>query len=158
MADGPESGPRPPTRRRFCSAALGGAGAAFVATAAYPAVEFLGAAARLARARAEEVSEVVLGGAAAMPAGTARMFRLGPEPGLLIHLPDAGFVAFAAFCTHLNCIVRYDAERRRILCPCHDGVFDERTGANLEGPPPRPLRSFVVTVLGEDLRISREAT
>lgn len=44
----------------------------------------------------------------------------------------------SATCTHLGCGVRWDAGRKRFLCPCHGGVYDA-TGKVLDGPPPRPL-------------------
>jgi menaquinol-cytochrome c reductase iron-sulfur subunit len=46
--------------------------------------------------------------------------------------------AFSATCTHLGCQVRWEAEAKRFLCPCHGGVYDA-TGRVIEGPPPRPL-------------------
>lgn len=69
------------------------------------------------------------------------------RPALLIHLPDGGFVAFDATCTHLGCQVHYDnvgvkgweGNPQQTFCPCHGGVFDPKTGKVLGGPAPRPL-------------------
>ena len=63
-------------------------------------------------------------------------------PGILIRLDDTTFAAYEQKCTHLSCAVYYVAERRRIECPCHNGAFDARTGAVIQGPAPRGLRSF----------------
>lgn len=52
--------------------------------------------------------------------------------------PDDGFVVFSNECTHLSCGVRWDADVRQFLCPCHEGKFNDR-GEVVEGPPPRPL-------------------
>ena len=41
-------------------------------------------------------------------------------------------------CTHLGCQTGYDRRAKKILCPCHGGVFDIQ-GNVLEGPPPAPL-------------------
>jgi Rieske Fe-S protein len=54
--------------------------------------------------------------------------------------------AFGQKCTHLSCVVYYEASEQRFECPCHEGVFDARTGDVLEGPPPRPLGRIDVEV------------
>lgn len=41
-------------------------------------------------------------------------------------------------CTHLGCQTSYDRREKKILCPCHGGVFDAH-GNVLDGPPPAPL-------------------
>jgi Rieske Fe-S protein len=46
--------------------------------------------------------------------------------------------ALQSTCTHLGCRTSYDRKSKRILCPCHGGVFDVH-GNVLEGPPPAPL-------------------
>lgn len=68
------------------------------------------------------------------------------RPAVLIHLPDGGFVAYDALCTHLGCQIHYDKvavagwenNPQQSFCPCHGGVFDPKTGNVLAGPPPRP--------------------
>jgi Rieske Fe-S protein len=63
---------------------------------------------------------------------------------LLVRSRDGELHAFSQKCTHLSCAVVYSAERDRLECPCHDGVFSIRTGAVLGGPPPRPLPRVVL--------------
>ncbi len=46
--------------------------------------------------------------------------------------------AMHSTCTHLGCRTSYDRETRRILCPCHGGVYDVR-GNVIAGPPPAAL-------------------
>ena len=68
------------------------------------------------------------------------------RPAVLIHLPDGGFVAYDALCTHLGCQIHYNKvvvagwenNPQQSFCPCHGGVFDPKTGDVLAGPPPRP--------------------
>lgn len=55
------------------------------------------------------------------------------------------FTAFPSRCTHLGCTVDWDGRRRRYVCPCHHGVYDE-SGKNLSGPPPQPLRKMPTRV------------
>jgi Rieske Fe-S protein len=79
--------------------------------------------------------------ASQVPEGTAHYFSY-PEPedqAVLLHLPGGEFVAFSQKCTHLSCAVYYQSERQRLYCPCHEGVFDARTGEPTAGPPQRRL-------------------
>jgi menaquinol-cytochrome c reductase iron-sulfur subunit len=55
------------------------------------------------------------------------------------------FIAFALNCTHLGCPVRWEAEARLFMCPCHGGVYYE-DGAVAAGPPPLPLQRFKVRI------------
>jgi Rieske Fe-S protein len=66
------------------------------------------------------------------------------DPAILLRLGEEEVVAFSQKCTHLGCVVYYEAEESRWHCPCHEGNFDARTGAVLSGPPPRPLERIEV--------------
>jgi cytochrome b6-f complex iron-sulfur subunit len=83
------------------------------------------------------------------------MFKFGPKPALLIHHADGTWVAMSAVCTHLGCTVQYEGPQNRIFCACHGGVYDARTGANVSGPPPKPLSQFRVEVSDGRVVISR---
>jgi Rieske Fe-S protein len=61
------------------------------------------------------------------------------DPAIGVRLSDGSLVAYSSVCTHLACAVLWIRERRELECPCHDGLFDVRTGEVLAGPPPRPL-------------------
>ena len=54
--------------------------------------------------------------------------------------PTREVVAFSQKCTHLGCVVYYQADEDRWHCPCHEGNFDTRTGAVLSGPPTATAR------------------
>jgi Rieske Fe-S protein len=56
--------------------------------------------------------------------------------------------AFNALCTHIDCTVKYRADKGDIFCACHEGVYD-LNGRNISGPPPRPLEVYKVTLRGE---------
>jgi Rieske Fe-S protein len=49
------------------------------------------------------------------------------------------FTVYNGRCTHLGCGYGYEKATGHFKCPCHEGVFDVKTGAVLAGPPPRPL-------------------
>jgi menaquinol-cytochrome c reductase iron-sulfur subunit len=55
------------------------------------------------------------------------------------------FVAFAIYCTHLGCPVRWLPSANLFMCPCHGGVF-YADGRVASGPPPKPLVQYPVRV------------
>ncbi|MEN9355569.1 MAG: hypothetical protein RL318_2894, partial [Fibrobacterota bacterium] len=57
--------------------------------------------------------------------------------------------------THLGCTAGYEAETKRIFCPCHAGVYDPKTGANIAGPPPKPLTKFNVAMKDGKVVVTR---
>ncbi|WP_327283825.1 MULTISPECIES: Rieske (2Fe-2S) protein [unclassified Streptomyces] len=67
---------------------------------------------------------------------------------LAVRLADNSLVGYSAVCTHLACAVLWRADRGadgELYCPCHEGVFDARTGEVTAGPPPRPLPRIFLT-------------
>ena len=65
-----------------------------------------------------------------------------------VRLDDGTLVGYSAICTHLACAVLWRKERGtegELYCPCHEGVFDARTGEVTAGPPPRGLPKVVLT-------------
>lgn len=65
---------------------------------------------------------------------------------VLVRLAETEFVAFGQKCTHLSCAVIPKPDLGVFQCPCHEGVFDLRTGRQLAGPPPRPLPRVVLAI------------
>jgi Rieske Fe-S protein len=94
-----------------------------------------------------------------IPQGDAFYFNYPGEDdqAMLLRLPDGRFVAYSQKCTHLSCAVYYQAERDRLFCPCHEGVFDPRTGEPVAGPPSRPLPRIALRQDG-DMLIALEET
>lgn len=83
-----------------------------------------------------------------LPVGGVKLFRFPTpdDPALLIRLDADRYVAFRQRCTHLSCPVHFNAEHKRLDCPCHHGAFDAENGRVLYGPPPRPLPMIALTV------------
>jgi cytochrome b6-f complex iron-sulfur subunit len=104
---------------------------------------------------ATAITEVTLKDAQKLAAGTVLMFKFGTAPAMLIHHLDGTWVALTAVCTHLGCTVQYEPQMNRIHCACHGGVYDPRTGANVSGPPPKPLKLFKVAVNETGVLVSR---
>jgi cytochrome b6-f complex iron-sulfur subunit len=59
-----------------------------------------------------------------------------------------GFYAVSAVCTHLGCVTQWKPEANMIACPCHGSKF-EPNGKKIEGPAPRPLPHFSVTLTAD---------
>jgi nitrite reductase/ring-hydroxylating ferredoxin subunit len=70
---------------------------------------------------------------------------------VLVRVSEAEFVAFSQKCTHLSCAVIPRPQEGVFHCPCHEGIFDLRTGRVLAGPPPRPLPRIRLEVRGDDV-------
>ena len=68
------------------------------------------------------------------------------DPAILVRLADREVVAFSQKCTHLGCVVYFEADKDRWHCPCHEGNFEPRTGAVISGPPTRPLGRIEVEI------------
>jgi cytochrome b6-f complex iron-sulfur subunit len=141
------------TRRAFLVAA-GVAGLAYTAALAYPIYRYLASPEEMAT-EATAVTEVTLKDAQKLPAGSVLMFKFGTAPALLIHHADDRWIAMTAVCTHLGCTVQYEAQADRIHCACHGGVYTAYTGANVSGPPPKPLKLFKAAVSEAGVVVSR---
>jgi cytochrome b6-f complex iron-sulfur subunit len=141
------------TRRAFLLAA-GAAGLCYTAALGYPIYRYLASPAEMAL-NATAITEVQLKDAQKLPKASVLMFKFGTSPAMLIHHQDGSWVALTAVCTHLGCTVQYEPEANRIHCACHGGVYDPQTGANVSGPPPKPLKRFKVAVGDAGVEVSR---
>jgi len=85
--------------------------------------------------------------------GEPHLFRYpgDDDPAILVRLSEAEVVAFSQKCTHLGCVVYYEADEERWHCPCHEGNFDASTGAVISGPPTRPLGRIDLEVRGDGM-------
>jgi len=79
-----------------------------------------------------------------LPAGQGKVVPYRDGSAIVIHT-SGGLVAFSAVCTHLGCIVKWNAAKQEIECPCHGAVFDTK-GNVVSGPPPKPLPPLKVGV------------
>ncbi|MFF7182802.1 Rieske 2Fe-2S domain-containing protein [Streptomyces sp. NPDC008121] len=84
-----------------------------------------------------------------LPPGESLAFRYpGQEDrAVAIRLEDGTLAGYSAVCTHLACAVLWRKDRGsegELYCPCHEGVFDARTGEVTAGPPPRGLPKVIL--------------
>lgn len=95
-----------------------------------------------------ETASAVAGQLSDLPPNSGKVFPFGSRPAIVVRTPEGELRAFSAVCTHLECTVQYKSDTSQIWCACHNGMYD-LTGANVSGPPPRPLETFAVNVRGE---------
>ena len=62
-----------------------------------------------------------------------------------------GIYALSTICTHLGCTPNWLSAENKFKCPCHGSGF-YKTGINFEGPAPRPLERYRIS-LAEDGQI-----
>jgi Rieske Fe-S protein len=137
-------------RRSLIRVLLGSGFGASILSFLYPALRFM-----MPPPVAESaVNEVSAGKVADLKPNSARIFRFGSRPALLVRTPDGQFRAFSAVCTHLNCTVQYNDQSRQIWCACHNGLFDLH-GKVVGGPPPKPLEQFSAHVRGDEVVVTR---
>jgi nitrite reductase/ring-hydroxylating ferredoxin subunit len=89
----------------------------------------------------------------ALPIGGALVFSYPGEhdPCVLVRLGERDLVAYSQKCTHLSCAVIPRPAEGTLHCPCHEGLFDLRSGRPIAGPPPRPLPRILLEVRGGDV-------
>jgi Rieske Fe-S protein len=101
----------------------------------------------------ERFPKVAFGRVADVPLGEARPFVYPGKdnPALLVHLSNGEWRAYEGTCTHLSCVVYWDAASERLICPCHNAAFAAATGAVLMGPPRQPLPRIELSVEGDTI-------
>jgi cytochrome b6-f complex iron-sulfur subunit len=85
-----------------------------------------------------------------VPVGGAVVLTAGGGEQVVVAQPEEGeVVAFSAVCTHQGCTVEH--ADGRLVCPCHDSVFDLATGEVVRGPADAPLPPFPVRLEGGEV-------
>jgi menaquinol-cytochrome c reductase iron-sulfur subunit len=106
-----------------------------------------------ARRRTDGQSWIELGSVGRFPAGQTRLatyenpVRVAWDGATakvacwVRHIEGDRFQVFAVNCAHLGCPVRWFAQSRLFMCPCHGGAYYE-DGSRASGPPPRGLFEY----------------
>ena len=143
--------PKEISRRRWVSWLLGSTLGAAALAFLYPVLKYLVP----PEASEPSLSEFELDVKASdIRPNSGRIVPVGGKPVLLFRTPSGELKALMATCTHLACTVQYRDERSDIWCACHNGVYDSK-GANISGPPPRPLTPLEAFVRGEKIVLKR---
>ena len=65
------------------------------------------------------------------------------------------FYAFDDMCTHAECSLgEGELDDAKVICPCHQGTFDVRTGAVIGRPARFPLKTYIVRTQGDELQVA----
>ncbi len=135
------------SRRTFLDWVLTGGLIAWAAAFLAPVVSYVWP----SQKRGPAVQTVSAGKEADFHDWQSKIVAVSGHPVIVVRTPQ-GFRAFSAICTHLGCIVGWDATRRQIACPCHAGFFD-LNGRVVGGPPPRPLTEHGVAVINGEVMV-----
>ena len=79
------------------------------------------------------------------PVGTVTFLQV--QQVYIVRMPE-GFYAVSAVCTHLGCITQLKPDGETIACPCHGSKF-KSDGSKIEGPAPRPLPHFAISLTAD---------
>ena len=67
----------------------------------------------------------------------------------IIKTPQILYV-LSTICTHLGCTPNWLDTEQKFKCPCHGSGF-YKTGINFEGPAPRPLERYAISLTDDGL-------
>jgi menaquinol-cytochrome c reductase iron-sulfur subunit len=87
------------------------------------------------------------------PVSTSWDGQTGDIPCWVRRVSGTTFQVFAINCAHLGCPVRWFAQSKLFLCPCHGGAY-YADGSRASGPPERGLFEYQHKVTGDTLMIS----
>lgn len=89
------------------------------------------------------------------PAGSMKKANLGDEE-LLVANIEGSIYAITDTCTHRGCSLSDGTmEDGEVICPCHGGRYDLRTGKVVAPPPMRDETSYAVRVDGSDVFVKK---
>lgn len=80
--------------------------------------------------------------------------RINTSPALAIFRLDDGFYATEDTCSHAQSSLaagEVDLEDCTVECPYHASLFDIKTGRVLSLPATRPVRTFAVTIVNDEV-------
>jgi 3-phenylpropionate/trans-cinnamate dioxygenase ferredoxin subunit len=88
-----------------------------------------------------------------LPAGAMKGVRVGRMEILIANL-DGSLVAVGDVCTHAQCnLSDGELEASNVICPCHGGEFNLRTGVVEVGPPEENLPIYYIRVRDNDIEV-----
>ncbi len=148
-----------PSRRLFLSTLLGGSVSAVALGALYPVVRYFippsaGGGDRGVIAKDKIGNPVNVSDLLAEHSGTDRILAQGlkGDPTYMV-INDGQLESYGlnAVCTHLGCIVPWNAGENMFKCPCHGSQYAPN-GKVTRGPAPRSLELVIASVEGDELR------
>ncbi len=87
------------------------------------------------------------------PTSNVRDGETGDTPCWVRRVSEKEFQVFAINCAHLGCPVRWFAQSKLFLCPCHGGAYYQ-DGTRASGPPERGLFEYSYKLSAGNLMIN----
>lgn len=94
----------------------------------------------------EPEMEFLAGGPSEFEVGVDERYKNGF--GVWMVKQDGKLFALSNICTHLGCIPSWMPAEKKFKCPCHGSGY-YMSGINFEGPAPRPLERYKVSLTPE---------
>ncbi len=133
-------------RRSFFKRISALIGSGTVVLSAYPVLRYM------APQKVEKESTPLAINKEELPEGSAKEVIFNNTPIVVINRRGRGYIALSRVCTHFGCLVGYDKEQEKLICPCHAGVFSLE-GNVISGPPPKPLAKVPMKVTGDQILV-----
>ena len=127
-------------RRKFLTRVGWGSLAGFIALNSAAFLRFL-----YPRVLFEPPSQFKVGLPADYPPGAVNSQYQREYSTWIIRLQDGRFFAMETKCTHLGCTPSWMEAQKKFKCPCHGSGY-YITGLNFEGPAPRPMDRFKISI------------
>lgn len=155
----PPPPPRPPARPKAPVAGAGGSRRSFLSWMSVAWMAFTASMLAAGTATARFMfPNVLFEPPSSFKAGRPEEYQSGlvderykDDFGVWLVRDENGIYALSTTCTHLGCTPNWLASEQKFKCPCHGSGF-YKTGINFEGPAPRPLERFTIS-LAEDGQI-----
>ena len=138
------------TRRRFLDYLLGASIVVSLGAVVGAVLDFVYPPQKGGGAEAQERTEV--GPVSDLPEGKAKPIVFQDRNVMVIHV-KAGFFAVDMKCTHLGCMVEWEADSETLKCPCHAAFFDYQ-GKVISGPAPKPLPQYKVEIANDVIYVA----
>ena len=136
-------------RRSFLHKIVGGVGAVIAASTLYPVVRYIIPPVKEVR----QVKELTAGKASEVADGTGKIYQFNEDKVIVVNKGGA-LTAVSAVCTHLGCLVHWEAGSNELQCPCHGAKY-KQTGEIISGPQPRPLKQYKAKIESDNIIISK---
>lgn len=68
-----------------------------------------------------------------------------PGENLIVIKSKNKIYALSNICPHNGCIVNYENNEKKFICPCHQSIFNTN-GSKINGPSPRGLNRYELTL------------
>ncbi len=149
------------SRRLFLTSLTGGAAGVVALGALYPFVSYFippssGSAGSGVIAKDAKSSPISVDELLASHAGTDRVLAQGlkGDPTYIV-INEGSIASFGlnAICTHLGCVVPWNAGENMFRCPCHGSQYAPN-GKVTRGPAPRSLELVAAVIEGDNVRFS----